>query len=157
MGASETERGERPTAIPDADAVLCALVLAPGTLSRNRFFKMFEDPGLRKIRRRAKRARGIIRQVLGHGRDPAVIVGRQVMDDRVLLKLEVERLSYHRTTSLTLLEASLVQYALHKAQGLPLEAEDRGRVEEALSKLNADNSSASGPQKGDPPPAPDPL
>jgi hypothetical protein len=120
---------------PDPDALLCALVLTPQTFARNRFFGLYERPRLARIRKRAARVRGIIRQLAGHGRVPAQIVGEQVLDDRVVLRYSVESVSYARTTSLAPLEAALVHYALHRARGSELHPRDRQAVEAALARL----------------------
>ena len=126
-----------PPVIPP-EAMLCALVLAPQTFTRNKFFELFEQPTLKKSRRRAKRLRGIIRQLLGQGREPAEIVGRyELADGSVLLKYQVLRLNYVRTTSLSMLEASLVNYAIHRAGAGPLDEEDKIAVEQALAGLGA--------------------
>lgn len=120
----------------DADALLCALVLVPGAYSRNRFFQMFEAPQLKRARRRAKRVRGIIRQLLGSGREPAEIIGEQILADRVLLRFQVANLNYQRTTSLSPLEAALIHYALNKQDGTPVREGDRQLVERALVSLS---------------------
>lgn len=132
-GRSDAAPGS-PTELP-LDALLCALVLAPNTFARNQFFQLFEQPALKRTRKRAKRTRGLIRQLLGRGRERAEIVAEHVLDDRVLLRFEVPSLSYQRTTSLPLLEAALVHYALHRARGDELGDEDRERVELALRGL----------------------
>jgi hypothetical protein len=110
-------------------------VLAPNTFARNRFFQLFEQPILKRARKRARRTRGLIRQLLGLGRERAEIVAEHVLDDRVLLRFEVPTLKYQRTTSLPVLEAALVHYALHRARGDELRDEDRERVEIALRDL----------------------
>lgn len=119
----------------EPEALLCALVLAPNSYARNRFFHLFEQPALKRTRKRAKRTRGLIRQLLGQGRQRAEIVAEHVLEDRVLLRFEIDALRYQRTTSLTPLEASLVHYALHRARGDELSDEDRQRVEFALGGL----------------------
>lgn len=126
--------GGGPSEVP-AEALLCALVLAPATFSRNRFFQLFEQPALKRARKRAKRTRGLIRQLLGRGRERAEIVAEHVLDDRVLLRFEIPSIKYQRTTALPLLEAALVHYALHQARGDELSDEDRLRVEAALRDL----------------------
>lgn len=126
----------------DNDALLCALVLAPNTYSRNRFFHLYETPAYQRTRKRARRVRSIVRQLLGHGREPAEIVGLQVLDDRVLLRFQVRHLNYLRTTSLSLLEGALVQYALHKAMGHPLDPAAAEMVETALARLSSLTESA---------------
>ena len=50
-------------ASPDPNALLCALILAPGTYSRNRFFDMFEASAARAVRRRALRVRSMVIQL----------------------------------------------------------------------------------------------
>jgi hypothetical protein len=122
----------------DLDALLCALVLVPETFSRNRFFGVFEQPGARRVRRRSARVRGIIRQLLGHRRHKAELVGEQVLEDgQVLLRYRVPDLAFERTTALSELEASVLRYALHRAGAGSLELADKNRVEAALSRLGA--------------------
>jgi hypothetical protein len=121
----------------DPDALFCALVLAPRTFSRNRFFNLYEDPVLRRVRGRAARVRGIVRQLAGIGRQRGEIVGEQVLDDgRVLLRYRVHELAYYRTTALSALEAAALRYALHRAGVGALTDEDRSRVEAALERFN---------------------
>lgn len=122
-------------AVPDGDALLCALVLAPRTYPRNRFFKMFEQPELSRVRRRAARVRSVVRQLAGNGQDKGHIIGEQIFDDRVLLRYKVASIHFARTTSLAPLEAALVHYALHTATGTALPAKDRILVEAALARL----------------------
>ena len=121
----------------DPDALFCALVLAPKTFSRNRFFNLYEDPVLRRVRGRAARVRGIVRQLSGAGRLSGEIVGEQVLEDgRVLLRYRVHELAYYRTTALSALEAATLRYALHRAGASPLTDDDRARVEDALERFN---------------------
>lgn len=134
MSSDRSEQGKLPAELPP-DALLCALVLAPTTFPRNRFFQLFEQPTLGRVRKRAKRTRGLIRQLLGQGRSRAEIVAKHVFEDRVLLRFEIQSLGFQRTTSLSLLEAALIHYALHKARGDELAEEDRTRVETALRDL----------------------
>jgi hypothetical protein len=123
----------------DHDALLCALVLAPQTFSRNRFFALYQDPSLRRIRRRAARVRGILHQLLGIGRLKAELTGEQVLDDgQVLIQFRIEDLAYERTAALSALEAASLRYALHRAGLGPLEPHDRELVTAALHKLGRD-------------------
>jgi len=120
----------------DPEALLCALVLAPRTFSRNRFFEMYEDAPTRRAWRRAARIRGMVRQLSGVGQPAAEVVGEQIMDDgRVLLRYRLKHLGFTRTTALSALEAALLRYALHRAKQGPLDAADRRRVHEALRRL----------------------
>jgi len=121
----------------DDEALLCALVLAPSAFSRNRFFRLFEDPARRKLRRRAGRVRGIIRQLLNPSRGSAEIVGERVLEDgQVLLRYRIEELGFSRTAALSRLEAAALRYALHRAGRGELSGDDRGLVEDAVSRLS---------------------
>ncbi|MEZ4221893.1 MAG: hypothetical protein R3B13_13250 [Polyangiaceae bacterium] len=120
----------------DLDGLLCALVLAPRTFARNRFFELYKQPSARRVRRRAARVRGIIRHLMADGRPQGEIVGEQVLaDGQVLLRLRVPDLAFERTTALTALEAATLRYAIHRAGKGPLDPVDKEQVELALSRL----------------------
>ena len=120
------------------DGLLCALVLAPDTFARNRFFRLYEDPVLRRTRRRAYHVRGILRQLLGQGKEKALLIGRfELDDDRVLLRYRVENVKLVRTTALSALESAVLSFALHRAGQGELDPEDRTRVERALESLGS--------------------
>ncbi len=122
--------------VVENDALFCALVLAPTAFSRNRFFRLFEDPERRRLRRRAARVRGIIRQLVHPERGTSEIVGERVMEDgRVLLRYTVAEMGYLRTASLSRLEASVLRYALSRAGVAEVPADDKKSVEEALARL----------------------
>jgi len=121
----------------DLDALLCALTLVPTAFARNRFFNLFENPAALKVRRRASRVRGIIRQLCGTGRVKAEITGEQVLDDgQVLLRYRVEEIGFSRTAALSRLEAATLRFALFRAGVGAVEAEDRELVEKALERLS---------------------
>lgn len=120
----------------DDEALLCALVIAPTTFSRNRFFGLFESPERKRLRRRASRVRGIIRQLVAPERGKAEILGERVLEDgQVLLRYRVEELGYSRTAALSRLEAAALRYALHRAGRGDLDDEDRKVVEDAIARL----------------------
>ena len=120
----------------DLDALLAALILAPRTFARNRFFTLFQNPDAAKIRRRAARVRGILRQLAGTPRPEAEIVGERVMSDgQVLLRYRVEELGYTRTAALSSLEAATLRYALHRNGKASLSHEEQTAVETALARL----------------------
>lgn len=120
------------------EGLLCALVLAPDTFARNRFFGLYEDPVLRRTRRRAYHVRGILRQLLGQGKEKALLIGRfDLDDDRVLLRYRVENVKLVRTTALSALESAVLSFALHRAGQGDLDPEDRARVERALESLGS--------------------
>jgi hypothetical protein len=123
----------------DNDALFCALVLAPAAFSRNRFFWLFEDQVRKRLRRRASRVRGIIRQLLNPERGKAEILGERVLEDgRVLLKYQVEELGFSRTAALSPLEAAALRYALYRAGRGPILDGDRQLVESAIVRLSDD-------------------
>jgi hypothetical protein len=129
----------KPVALNRVDraALLCALVLAPGTYARNRFFKLFEEPDALRVRRRAARIRGMIRQLVGAGRTRAEIVGEQILEDgQVLIRYRVGAMAFQRTVALSAMEAAVLRYALHRAGKGELSAEDRALVESALERLD---------------------
>jgi hypothetical protein len=130
-----TRSSSQPTV--DLEALLCALTLVPAAFARNRFFSLFENPAALKVRRRASRVRGIIRQLCGVGRVKAEIVGEQVLEDgQVLLRYRVEELGFSRTAALSKLEAATLRFALYRAGVAGVEAEDREIVESALARLS---------------------
>jgi hypothetical protein len=145
VSGTTDRRGNGGSRSVNPEALLCALVLAPNTFARNRFFGMFEDPAMRRVRRRAYHVRSILRQLLGTGKDRALITGRLELDDtRVLLRYRLESLKLERTTALSALEFAVLNYALHRAGRGDLEDEERTLVENALHSLGADASVAMG-------------
>lgn len=123
----------------DSDALLCALILAPQTFPRNRFFALYDNALGKRVRRRASRVRGIIRQLLGEGRQKAEITGETVLDDgRLIIRYQVDGLSLHRTAALSALEAAAFHYALHRGGHGPLEAGERRLVERTLGRLGTE-------------------
>lgn len=129
----------------DLDALLCVLILAPRTLPRNRYFFLYEDPRMKRVKRRAARVRGIVRQLLDKGPDGAEITGEAVLEDgRCLIRYRIPSLAASRTTALSPLEAAALHYALHRAGAGKLDASDRRLVEHALSELGVGLGQGSG-------------
>ena len=117
---------------PDHDALLCALVLAPHAFSRNRFFELFEQPDLKRLRRRAARVRGILRQLSGG----AEVTGElELADGRRLLRYHVAELGLSRTAALSPLEAAALRFSLARSRQTPVDPGDRAIVETALARL----------------------
>ena len=145
MSKTTERRSKTGNRSVNPEALLCALVLAPNTFARNRFFGMFEEPALRRVRRRAYHVRSILRQLLGTGKERALITGRLELDDeRVLLRYRLENLKLERTTALSALEFAVLNYALHRAGRGDLEEEEKTLVENALRSLGADATAAMG-------------
>lgn len=131
-------------AAPDADALLCALVLAPTAFSRNRFFHLFEQPELGRVRRRATRVRGLLRQ-LSSG---AEVTGEiELADGRHMLRFRVPALGLSRTAALSRLEAATLRFALARAERRQPNATDRALVEDALKRLDAGDVMAPPPNE----------
>jgi hypothetical protein len=117
---------------PDHDALLCALVLAPDTFARNRFFELFEQPDVRRLRRRASRVRGILRQLTSG----AEVTGElELADGRRLLRYRVVELGLSRTAALSPLEAAALRFSLARSRHTPVDPGDRAIVETALARL----------------------
>ncbi len=118
---------------PDHDALLCALVLVPDAFSRNRFFDLFEQPDVRRLRRRASRVRGILRQLTSG----AEVTGElELADGRRLLRYRVAELGLSRTAALSPLEAAALRFSLARARRSPVDPGDRAIVETALARLS---------------------
>ncbi len=121
----------------DREALLAALVLAPATYSRNRFFEMYTNHEVRRVRRRATQLRSVIAHLVRPGitsrRDPPAD------DGLVRLTYEVPNIGLRRTVALAPLELSLLRYAIARFQegstALPENDPDRRRIEDALARL----------------------
>ena len=66
------------------DGLLCALVIAPQVYARNRFFELFEQPALRRVRRRATLLRGVIRQLTNTRGHRGEVVG--ILSERDIIR-----------------------------------------------------------------------
>ena len=123
----------------DCEALLSALVLAPSTYSRNRFFQLYQDVEVRRVRRRASIVRSLVKQFVRTAIEPVVspLVSREASPEpegEVEVVLAAPGLGFARRTILTGLELSLFRYMLARALGRPSDGE-RGRVEAALARL----------------------
>ncbi|NUP06933.1 MAG: hypothetical protein HOW73_12845 [Polyangiaceae bacterium] len=122
----------------DEEGLLCALVIAPSTYSRNRFFRLYEHGAMRSVQRRAKLVRGLVRQ-LARSKDAERTV--TPVDEGVEVRVVVPSLGYRRTTTLSRVEHDLVVYLLARLDVRLTEAEAevlaaRARVEGALFRLS---------------------
>jgi hypothetical protein len=127
----------------DADALLCALVLAPRTFSRNRFFSLFTQAEAKHARARAAELRAIVRHLSGHRGVRATV--REVGADNggfMRLRYDVPGIRLERTAILDALELALVRFALWRIAGDPapgrlgVTKDDRSLVQRAISKLD---------------------
>jgi hypothetical protein len=118
-------------AVLDREALLAALVLDPATFSRNRFFELYKDPEIRRVRRRAALLRGVVRHVAAANVEIAPDEG-----DRLAMSYELPALGLKRRVLLDPLELALVRYAMARARGpVGPDDPDRARVEAALARL----------------------
>lgn len=124
------------TPLGSVDGLLCALVIAPHVYARNRFFDLYEQPALRRVKRRAAFLRGIVRQLTVTSDRRAEIVGEQVLKDgRELLRYVIPSLNFSRTTALSELEAAVIRYLVARASGKPCTPNDYLRIETAIAGL----------------------
>jgi len=143
---------DRPTPRPSEvapDALLAALVLAPATFARNRFFALFEEPWAAKARARAGQLRHIVHHLTsddGTGRATVLELAPSGVD-RTMLRYDVPSLHLLRTAVLERLELGLLRFALMRrgqvaarvpavADCLKITDDDRALVEGALAKLS---------------------
>lgn len=131
------------------EALLVALVLAPGTFSRNRHFHLFEQAALKRARRRARELRGIVRDLTEPWRSPGTAadgarttspvpdqVEEREVEGAIHLEYRVLALDFRRRAVLSRLEAAAVHYALAKSGRGVLSEDDRRQVEAALLELD---------------------
>ena len=135
----------------DRDGLLCALVLAPTTFARNRFFALYTEPWARRTRSRAAQLRTIVRHLAALTPKPELHELLPLEDGGTVIRYGVPDLHFERTAILEPLELAVVRFALSRrpraipttsdggeASSLPIHAteEDRRRVEQALAKLS---------------------
>ncbi|WP_437833238.1 hypothetical protein [Sorangium sp. So ce1153] len=158
----------------DLEALFVALVLAPTTFSRNRFFSLYTDPETRRVRRRAALLRSIVRQLVA-GADRAGLAPAE--SGGALLTYDVPSLGLKRTAALDALELAVLRIAVSRgaapraapqgddvartssAIGTPLpqdllpEPADTSRIERALARLlpeEARGGATGAPGQGEP-------
>src|ERR1700749_1897984 len=96
----------------DREALLVALVLAPATYSRNRFFEMYKDPEVRRVRRRASLLRSVVRQLAKVAAEGVVVELREKEPGVFALAYHVPSLGLRRTVAADALELAVVRFAL---------------------------------------------
>lgn len=122
----------------DRDALVVGMTLVPGFCSRNKSFALFEDPEVRRARRRSSLLRGLVRQLAGaHGRIDELHVSHG--GDAVELRYRVPGLSVARRSTLTPLELACVRYLAARAgvPGLHASDEERAAIDAALRRLTS--------------------
>jgi hypothetical protein len=125
-------------ALVEREALVVGLTLVPGFVSRNRSFSLFEDPEVRRARRRAGMLRGIVRQLTGaQGNVEGVTVAHGA--EGCELRYRLPSLHIERRASMTSLELACVRYLVSRAAVPALQAtdEDRAGIDAALRRLAA--------------------
>jgi len=128
----------------ERDALVVAMTLVPHFYSRNKSFALFEDPEVRRARRRAGVLRGIVRQLTGaqgqveglavvHGAAGAHAGAGEAFE----IRYRVPGLRIERRASVTQPELACVRYLAGKAgvSGLHATDEDRAWIDGALRRL----------------------
>jgi hypothetical protein len=157
---SNVEGEEMAPGDGEHDALLVALVLDPSTYSRNRFFDLHNNAVFRRVRRRASLVRSVVRHACVRGAggvpEPLELSLSITPDDDgwSLVTYTVPRLGLRRLTRLEALEVSLLRFAVARARGgeLPADDVDRARVEDALRHLAEPRGLAHTPTPPPPPP-----
>lgn len=122
----------------EGEALVVGMTLVPGLLSRNRSFNLFENPEVRRARRRATLLRGIVRQIAGaQGEIDSLRVAR--VSARVELSYSLPAMKMRRQALLNDLELACVRYLAERAAvaGLRATDEDRAAIDAALIRLSA--------------------
>jgi hypothetical protein len=128
----------------DRGALLSALVLAPTTFARNRFFSLFNEPSAKRTRSRAAQLRTIVRQ-LSHDTLRAEFLELAPGEGgSLVLRYGIHRLRLERTAVLERLELALIRFAVARrirtgteplAPPLQVTSEDRALVYASIAKL----------------------
>jgi hypothetical protein len=127
----------------DRGALLSALVLAPTTFARNRFFSLFTESSAKRTRSRAAQLRTIVRQ-LSHDPLRADFIELAPREGAFVLRYGIHRLRLERTAMLERLELALIRFAVARRMragaeplALPLQvtSEDRALVYASIAKL----------------------
>ncbi len=125
-------------AAADRDALIVGMTLVPALWSRNRSFSLFEDPEVRRARRRSGELRGMVRQLAGaHGHVEGLSVVRS--GEVFELRYRVPALRIDRRATVSELELACVRWLAGRAgvHGLHVSDEDRARIDAALRRLAA--------------------
>lgn len=119
----------------DPEGLLAALVIAPGTYPRNRFFFLHKDPVVKRVRRRSAQLRGLVRYLMG-GAGRVVVDAREThADGSETIRYRVEDLSLRAEVSLDPFERAVVDVALAIADAREPEPAALRRVNDAIERL----------------------
>ena len=120
----------------EGEPLVIAMMLVPRLLSRNRSFALFENPEVRRARRRATSLRGIVRQLAGAaGAMESLRIARAA--GRCEISYRVPALKVHRRAVLSDVELACVHYLVGRegVAGLAATEQDRAAIDAALKRL----------------------
>jgi hypothetical protein len=117
----------------DVEALQVALVLAPATYPRNRFWWLFRDPELRKARWRAAQLRGLVRALTGAG----VVIESQteLPGGGRVLSYRQEAINLRGQATLLRHEAAVIDVAVARILGKPVPEGAMEAVQQLLARL----------------------
>lgn len=116
----------------DEDGLLCALVVAPSTYSRNRHFALYESSAMKRVLRRARAVKSLVREIVRVEAEGSLLFAPA--DGGTEVTLDVPTLGYQRRALLSPIEHALVEYLLARRQAREAPAARR-LVEGALVRL----------------------
>lgn len=121
---------------PDHEAVVVAMIVAPGVYARNRMFDFFRTAAAQRARKRAATVRGVVGQL---GRAVNVTV-TEAGPDRWTLRYAIASINFSRVVELTTAEIAALRIACERAKitTLPPLEGDRDLVANSLAKLMLD-------------------
>jgi hypothetical protein len=120
----------------ESEALVIAMTLVPGLFSRNRTFSLFEDPDVRRARRRATLLRGIVRHLATvAGAMESLRISRAA--GRCELSYRIAAMKMQRRASLSDVELACVHYLVSRegVAGLRVTEQDRAAIDAALRRL----------------------
>ncbi len=104
MTMTEPSRN-RASSVPDEEALVVAMTIAPSAYSRNRMFDLFSLPTAKRAKARAAALRGVVRHLAR-----AEAVSLKQRSGLLELSYELPRVHYVRTMTLSVAEATAVNY-----------------------------------------------
>ena len=122
-----------PTQVP-GDGLLCALVLAPSAMPRNRFFPLFASADARRARSRAAQLRATIRHLVGRNRFAIELTELGANGDGVVqMRYRLPEIKLERSIWFDQLELSLLRLAIDRIA--PALVPDRRQADDRLGVL----------------------
>lgn len=132
----------RPAAGLDPEALLVAMVIAPGIYSRNRFFDLHHDADVRGVRRRAAQLRSIVGHFVGaasgiEGDVPRLLpaAGGRIELSYAVPALGVRRRAVLEPIELALIRVIVARGARAQAGELTPSPSDSARIKAVLARL----------------------